>query len=202
MNRASRIAVPVILPVILIALAACAAPAESEHMAANAPALESPFASSPFATEIAIAAVGGGEETDPMWTSEVGNGAFHEALALSLDRHGVFCPRNDLARYRLQVSLVELNQPSRGFTFNVTSYVRYKLTRSADGRVLFDELVSSAGKATIEDAFVGIERLKIANERAIQQNIARFLERLETAPRAEQPARGPATQSPAGDTAI
>ena len=183
MNSASRTVIPILLTV----LAACAAPAEPGRMAASAPVQESPFASTPFATEIAIAAVGGGEETDPTWTSEVGNGEFREALALSLDRHGVFCPYEALARYRLEVVLVELNQPSRGFTFNVTSYVRYKLTRSADGQVLFDELVSSAGTATIEDAFIGIERLKIANERAIQHNIARFLERLEAAPRAEQP---------------
>jgi hypothetical protein len=62
-----------------------------------------------------------------------------------------------------------------GFTFDVVSTVLYTVT--GDGKQS-QIPVTATGTATTSDAFVGIERLRIANERSIQQNIKMFLQKL------------------------
>ncbi len=165
-------------PILLIALAACAAPAAPDRMAVPAAQWGGGGAGSPLHRAIAVAPVGGGEETDPMWTSEVGNAEFRQALELSLERRGYLSRDPDGARFRLEAFLVELKQPSGGYTLHVASYVRYKLLRAADNAVMIDEIVSGSAEATLGDSLVGIKRLQIANEKAMRSNITAFLLRL------------------------
>ena len=57
-------------------------------------------------------------------------------------------------------------------TFDVVSNVEYKLTRNGQVRVF---PVTATGTATVSDAFVAIERLRLANERSMKENIRIFL---------------------------
>ncbi|MEM7445696.1 MAG: hypothetical protein AAF414_20410 [Pseudomonadota bacterium] len=50
---------------------------------------EVPFSSSPLRGEVEIEEVGCGQETNPLWTSEVGNAEFREALLVSLQNAGL-----------------------------------------------------------------------------------------------------------------
>ncbi len=184
------------VPLLAIALAACAAPAAPDRMAAPAARAADVAAASPLRQAIAVGPVGGGEETDPMWTSEVGNAEFRQALELSLERRGYLSRDPGEARFRLEAFLVELKQPRSGYTLHVASYVRYKLLRAADDAVMIDELISGSAKATLGDSLVGIKRLQIANEKAMRNNIAAFLLRLRAfeppAKSADRPAARPA----------
>jgi hypothetical protein len=60
----------------------------------------------------------------------------------------------------------------------VTSAMRYKLTRSLDDKVVYDDIITASYAATVGDSFYGPHRLRLANEGSIRANIAAFLERL------------------------
>jgi hypothetical protein len=124
---------------------------------------------------IGISKVGGGEETNPLVVSKVGDKELHESLRLSLQRFGFLSTSDLAAPFRLEMFLVELKQPSSGYTTIVTSVMRYKLTRSADDQVLYDDVITASYKVTVFDVFYGGHRLQVATEGAIRANIAAFL---------------------------
>jgi hypothetical protein len=77
---------------------------------------------------IGISKVGGGEETNPLLVSKVGDKELHESLRLSLERFGFLSTSDVAAPFRLEMFLVALKQPSEGaHTTIVTSVMRYKL---------------------------------------------------------------------------
>jgi len=57
--------------------------------------------------------------------------------------------------------------------------VKYRLENTSDKSVVFNENVGAVGKATMSDAFYGVERLRIANEYSIKNNIKAFIEELQ-----------------------
>lgn len=165
--------------VLLVALGACASGARTNEMVVRAdasPRLDEP---SPLHRSIALGRVDGGEETDPWWTSEVGTGEFREALRLSLEEHGYLAGDPAAAPYELSAVIVEVKQPGSSYTITVDSFVRYKLRQASGQTVIFDDVVRGSHTATVEDAFVGMERLQITNEGAMRDNIAALLARLE-----------------------
>jgi hypothetical protein len=125
---------------------------------------------------IRVDAVNGGKETNPLWTSQVDNAGFKKALEDSLAIAGYLAPANANAPYTLSAELKELNQPLFGLTFDVKSSVVYKLTGNGAAK---DYPIVATGTATTSDAFVAIERLRIANERSILENIKALLKELE-----------------------
>lgn len=133
---------------------------------------------SPMYHAIVIAEVGGGEETNPLLTSKVGNKELEDALRESMRQYGFLSNSNADAPYRLDVYLIDLKQPVGGFTTIVDSFIRYKLISTSDGKIVYDDIITASYKATMDDAFVGVKRLKIANEKSIQANITAFMERL------------------------
>ncbi len=62
-----------------------------------------------------------------------------------------------------------------GLTFDVVSTVNYKVYGEGVNKVF---PVVATGTATTSDAFVAITRLKIANEKSIQENIKAFIKQL------------------------
>jgi len=68
--------------------------------------------------------------------------------------------------------LKALNQPAFGLTFDVESTVQYTVESAGLGK---DVTVKAVGTASVSDAFAGVERLKMANERSIKENIKAFL---------------------------
>ncbi len=143
----------------------------SVHLVRQSPEL-------PLRNAIAISKVGGGEKTNPLLCSKVDNKELLEALYLTLKQYGFLSPSDVDAPFRLEVFLIELRQPAVALTAIVTSAMRYKLTRSRDDRVMYDEIITASDKATLRDTFYGPHRLKLANERSIRANIAVFLQYL------------------------
>lgn len=161
-------------------LAACASNTAPEAMIVHA----TPAAANPrLAGALAVGGVTGGAETNPMWTSQVDDASFREALTASLRSAGYLAPAPSAARYTLIAALVALDQPFFGFEFDVTSTVQYTLR--GDGQE-HSWPITAVGTASMSDSVVGVARLKIANERSIRGNIAQLLDRLhgfEPAPR-------------------
>jgi len=157
----------------LTGLAACATPSNPAMMT---------FAATPDLTagegdigyrSVTTVTVTGGKETNPLWTAQVSSEAFRTALQQSLLSAGYMGTTGK--PMSVSADLVNLRQPMAGFDLSVTSEVRYTVVQ--DGRTLFNETVAATGTASMGEAFVAVERLRIANEKSIQANIREFLTR-------------------------
>ncbi|MGH8848658.1 MAG: hypothetical protein ACREXQ_15650, partial [Polaromonas sp.] len=79
------------------------------------------------------------------------------------------------ADYAVSANLATLDQPLLGFTLDVKSNVAYQLTGPGVSR---SYPVNATGSATVSDAFVAVERLRISNERSVLENIKEFINQL------------------------
>jgi hypothetical protein len=161
-----------------IALSGCASGATAAGMTVTQAELVAP--ANPTARgAFRLGPVGGGEETNPLWTSQVSNEQFKEALVASLKLAGLL--GDGAARYELTGLLVELAQPFIGLDMTVTATVQYSVTDATTGAVIWSEKLVTPHTATMGDAFVGMTRLKLANEGAVRKNIAQLVQRLGSA---------------------
>jgi hypothetical protein len=64
-----------------------------------------------------------------------------------------------------------------GLDLSVIMTVRYIVT-SDTGEMTVDETITSTGTATVSDAYLGVERLQLAQEKSARGNIEVFLMRL------------------------
>ncbi len=160
-------------------LIGCAKPAEVQKMVyqRSQPVLMS--IDSPIRETIVIENVVGGQGTK--WRSKVGNSEFREALRRSLDHEGALASDPRDAKYVLNATLVELDQPFTGINPTVSSIVKYQLIDLKSGKPIFDEvIVSSYTTKFSDDYWSGSKRLKMANEGSIRENISAFIKKLGT----------------------
>ena len=161
-----------ILGFLLAGLAACASPAKVENMIA--PKAVQTASGSPLANSICVTSVTGGEETNPLWTSEVDNAAFKGALEGSLRNNGLAAAPSS-CRYDLEANMLGLAQPIAGFDMTVTANVNYSVLDHQSRDAYFQSTVATPYTATVGDAFAGVKRLRLANEGAVKANIAKFI---------------------------
>jgi hypothetical protein len=161
--------------VALLLLAACATPADPKHMAVPQASIGTGF---PGALQHAmcVRSVSGGESTNPLWVSEVGNPEFREALTTSLSNAGLLSAQNS-CKYFVDVNLLGVSQPAAGFSMTVKSYANYKVYDQAGNPILL-ATVSASYTAGVSDAFAGYVRLKDATEGAMRVSISQFLDKL------------------------
>jgi hypothetical protein len=155
-------------------LAGCAQGARVEQMSA-APTTALPSGSA-LQHAVQINGVSGGTETNPLWMSKVGNAEFQSALQSSLGAAGLLA--NGQGRYQLNAKLEALHQPFAGFDLTVHSQVRYNLTDLTTNKPIFDRQIDADYTATVGDAFIAVERLRLANEGSIKKNIQTFMDQL------------------------
>lgn len=163
----------IVLILAVTILTGCATPANYQAMIVR------PTAAIPHNPKlkgaIEVVNVSGGKATNPLWTSQVDNIGFRKALEGSLDAYGYLASSSHKAKYKLDATLSKLAQPMLGFNLDVDSVIVYNITGV---RVDKQYLVKASGTAKVSDAFVAVERLKIANERSIKENIKNFLKKL------------------------
>lgn len=172
-----------ILPIIaaLAALGGCASAAKPEAMVFQTQASAKPFPQ-PLLHGMCVRTVSGGEKTNPLWVSKVDDAGFRTALGSSLDSAGLTAAA-DACSFPIDVNLLGLSQPSIGFDMTVTSHVNYKVYDKANQPLLL-ETIDMPFTATVSDAFVGAERLRLANEGAIRVSIQTFFDKLrDTSPK-------------------
>lgn len=159
----------------LVALAGCASSADPTAMAVAPQTSEKAFPER-LHHAMCVRNVTGGEPTNPLWASKVDNDGFKTALTTSLDSAGLGKTSADCA-YPIDVNLLGLSQPAIGFDMTVTSHVNYKVY-DAKGAPYLLETIDAPFTATVSDAFVGVERLKLANEGSIRESIKQFFDKL------------------------
>ncbi|MDQ1155085.1 hypothetical protein [Brevundimonas sp. SORGH_AS_0993] len=159
--------------VALMGLAACASPASPARMTLGAtPGLTAAPGDVGYRS-VTTVSVSGGQGTNPLWLSQVSNADFKTALENSLAAAGYMGGQGQ--PMTVSASLIDLKQPLAGFDMSVISQVRYTVTRAE--RVLFDETVAATGTASMGESLLGTERIRLANEASIRENIKTFLTR-------------------------
>ena len=168
----------VLLPLMLVnLLTGCASPARIDQMTAAASPQQRIMPTS-LRTNVAVRDVTGGKETNPMWISNVGSSEFEQALEASLRDAGLLAAGKQAGKYTLVAHLENVDQPLGGFNMTVTATVAYSLVERASGKEVLNRKVSLPYTASFDAAFVGSERLRIANEGAVRTNIAKLIEEL------------------------
>jgi len=155
-------------------LVGCATPASQQAMSVSMQDIPA-NSNAKLKGQVLVGNVTGGKETNPMWTSQVDTQGFRGALDKSIAMAGYRAADASQAKYSVDANLKDLNQPLFGFSFDVVSTVLYTVTGEGQKRQI---PVTATGTATTSDAFVGMERLRIANERSIKENIKLFLQKL------------------------
>lgn len=168
------------LPVVAIALVltGCASPARVDQMTVSANSIQTASANTKLQNSISVKDVTGGKETSPMWTSQVNSSDFQRALENSLRATGLLSPVGSNGPYQLTADLTSLDQPMVGFNMMVTATVRYSLIERSSGKEIFSRSIPTPYTAKMGDAFVGSERLKLANEGAVRKNIEELIAEL------------------------
>ncbi|HEY9024226.1 MAG TPA: hypothetical protein VIP05_07990 [Burkholderiaceae bacterium] len=152
--------------------AGCASPSKPENMVPAAAIAGQHKAS----TSVTVA---GGKDTDSLGKSQISNDAFQQAIVQSIEKNKTFSSvvKGAGGDYQLSVTVVNMEQPSFGFSFTVKMEAAWSL-KKADGTVVMQEIVKSEGTAGATEAFAGVERLRLANEYAARNNIAAALEKI------------------------
>lgn len=102
-----------------------------------------------------------------------------EAIATAIDKNKTFSQviKGGTGNLRLTVALLNADYPAMGLNFTVKNEMIWELKR-ADGSSVWKEAIKSEGSATTSEAFAGVERIRLAAERAVSNNIAQGLGKL------------------------
>jgi hypothetical protein len=122
----------------------------------------------------------GAHETNPRWFLLVSNENLREALETSVLRYGIFSRviQSSDTNYRLDVALLGLKQPWFGASLKVTAEMSWKLTDVHSGRILWQQDTTCPYTAAFGEALQATNRLEIANEGAIRENIKAGIEQM------------------------
>lgn len=157
-------------------LTGCASPAQVGNMQAAIPA-EQKEKPSALRNNLALDGITGGKGTNPLWTSQVSNGDFRQALEASLKSAGLLTDGKN-GRYRLNAHLDGLRQPVFGASLTVSSKVHYVVLDTKTNRAIFEKTIDLPYTAALSDAFAAVKRLRLANEGAIRVNIEALINEL------------------------
>lgn len=168
-----------ILPttIAFIALTGCAQNSRVDEMVYNSGVVMQKPKNPSLSHNIAVNNIRGGHETNPLWTSQINNANFKEALKKSLQHANLYHDFSG-SKYSLDAKLVKLKQPLIGLNLTVTCRVHYNIKDIKANTSIYDKDIETSYTAKISDAFVATIRLKIANEGAARENIQKLIEDL------------------------
>ena len=153
---------------LLLVLAACASAPSTTAMQASAPMV----ARSKAPGGVVVRA-SGGRETSNMTGAAIADADLKTAIEASLAAAGLFDGRDKVAatRYALQANIVQLSKPSFGASFTVDLEIAWTLVDTKLGTTLLRKSIQSSNTATMSDAVVGANRMRMAIEGAARKNI-------------------------------
>jgi len=104
---------------------------------------------------------------------------WERALTEAINRMAIF--RDDSQRkVSLSVKVLAIDIPSFGASMTTKTIARYELIDRADGSIIYTQDISSEGVVPFDYAFVGAIRARESISRSVQNNIAQFLQSLQT----------------------
>jgi hypothetical protein len=155
-----------------VALAGCAQGARPDQMTVGAAPGTTIPDRSPLRYAIEVGTVSGGSRTNPLWKADVADDDFRQALEQSLSLHAMLA---GTPRYVLNAQLAALEHPLIEVQATVTATVRYTLVKAADRTAVWSQTLTTSSAAGLGDALSGPERLRLATERAMHENIKLML---------------------------
>jgi hypothetical protein len=155
-----------IVGLLALALAACAT---QGAMTVNSGAITNPVAK--YKDAMAVRTVTGGQAMNILTMPGVSNEPLKAALESSLAANG-YSARSGPPKFQIDAEIQNLDQPLIGLDMDVTAAVTYKVS-SATTSVVYP--ISAKATATFSDSPIAADRLRVANERAMQENIKQFL---------------------------
>lgn len=105
--------------------------------------------------------------------------SFKSALEWSLINLEYNASSPEQAKYTVDAQLISLEQPFIGISFDVKSTVNYNVTKNGTTTTY---PITAIGTAQFSDGVLANQRLQVANERSMQENIKAFLTELAKAP--------------------
>jgi hypothetical protein len=150
-------------------LAACAT---QEAMTVGGGAIANP--SPKYRNAIAVRSVSGGQVMNVLTVMGVANEPLKAALESTLAANG-YLARSGTPKFYLDAEIRNLDQPLIGLDLDVTADVTYKVS-GAGAAATYP--IRSTARATFSDSPIAADRMRIANERAMRQNIEQFLQAL------------------------
>jgi hypothetical protein len=154
-------------------LSGCAFPASKEGMIVTDYNVQKPTGDKIFVREST-----GGSTTLPFFKSKIPNDNFTEAVKTSLLYSKAFSELLSAwgDEWGLEINIKNVDQPMFGLDYTVTTTIQYSLFLRNEK--VFETEVHESGTATIDDSFLGVIRLKLANENSARANIKKFLQQL------------------------
>ncbi|MFL6817952.1 MAG: hypothetical protein ACJ8EF_08410 [Bradyrhizobium sp.] len=159
----------VILALLAPGLGGCASP---QAMTVAAGTAGSSLAK--YRNAVAVRSVSGGQVMNMARVPGVPNEPLKAALESTLAGQG-YLAKSGTPKFYLDVKILDLDRPMRGMTLHATADVAYEVANR--GGVERYHIVTT-GSATFSDSPIAIDRIRIANERAMHENIEQFLRAL------------------------
>jgi hypothetical protein len=159
----------VVLAFIGPGLAACATPAA---MSVDNAAIGN--TNPKYRNAIAVRSVTGGQVMNALTIMGVANEPFQAALESSLAANG-YLARSGTPKFYIDAKIVNLDQPLIGLDLDVTANVSYEVSGAG---VAATYPIKTTARATFSDSPIAADRMRVANERAMQANIRQFLQGL------------------------
>ena len=131
----------------------------------------------PLRDNIGVGDVSGGEKSNPLWESDIGNDEVRSALRRSLDSEGVLERARGEGRYVLSAVLESIDLPNTG-PLSVTARVRYTLTDKKSGKEVYAESISGEYTAQLWYSLLNRKILREACAGAVRANTGRLAKSL------------------------
>jgi hypothetical protein len=158
----------------------CATPANHTEMTVKSNEYSAKKKNSAFVRNVTLDKVAGGTKTNPLWTSQVDNKGFSNAVTASLSNMEYYNADLEKARYRLTATLEELKQPMIGIDLKVVCTAKYALYDNKLKKTVFEKTLTTPYVASFSSSLYAPTRLKLANEGAVKENIKQLLVELDT----------------------
>lgn len=158
-----------VLAIIAPGLAACAT---QQAMTVSSGAVANP--GSKYRNAIAVRSVSGGQAMNILTVPGVANEPLKAALETTLAANG-YLTQSDTPKFYLDAEIQNLDQPLIGLNLDVAASVTYTVSGAGSPAVF---PIKSKGSATFSDSPLAADRMRIANERAMHQNIEQLLQML------------------------
>lgn len=115
----------------------------------------------------------------PAWAQSEVPALWQTALLDALNHMTAFT--DDAQRkVNLTVKVLAIDVPSMGASFTTKTIARYEVIDRANGDIVYTQDIDAAGTVPASYAFVGLIRARESVNRSVQNNIAQFLQALET----------------------
>lgn len=104
---------------------------------------------------------------------------WQSALEEALNRMVIFSDSSP-RKVNLSVKVLKLDIPAFGASMKTSTIARYEIIDREDGSIIYTEEIAADGEVPFNYAFAGVTRARESINRAVQNNIAKFLQSLET----------------------